>query len=188
MKPDRDFRARRHQYLLDEPESRFFARQASPRRDRHRQRELILEGVASGMVRSRRSGVPRAGGWIRQWDRLQCVQDQAAGFAAINLFVGIATKLLQSVRQYAHAAAAALPIAGFGEAGAMMPLCDARVEFAQIVGNRSEGALVFSKQGFEQFLFLALQGLNLFFLFGDRGFVFLEIRFRMLDETFGFFA
>src|SRR5271156_334567 len=146
MKPDRDFRARRHQYLPDEPESRFFARRVSPRRDRHRQRELILEGVASGMVRSRRSGMPRASGWIRQRDRLQCVQDQAAGFAAINLFVGIAAKLLQSVRQHTHAAATALAIASFGKAGTMMALGDARVEFAQIVGNRSEGALVFTKQ------------------------------------------
>src|SRR5208282_4791711 len=97
------------------------------------------------MVRSRRSGVSRAGSRIRQRNRLQSVEDQAAGFAAVNLFVRVAAKLLQGVRKHPHSAAAALPIAGFGKTGAMMAFGDARIEFAQVLGNRRQGTLTFGK-------------------------------------------
>ena len=129
---------------------------------------------------------PAAGSGQR--DRFERVKNQAAGFAAINLFIGIAAKLLQSVRQHAHAAAAALPIAGFGEASTVVAFGDARIEFAQILGNRSQGVFAFGDQGFEQLLFLGLQGFNLFFLFGDRGLVFLQIRLGVPNAALGLFA
>src|SRR5580704_238793 len=99
------------------------------------------------MARSRRSRVSRASGRIGQRNRLQSVQDKAAGLAAVNLFIGIAAKLLQSVRQHAHAATAALSIAGFSEAGAVVAFGDARIKLAQIFGDRSQSALALGKQG-----------------------------------------
>src|SRR5580704_6270616 len=140
------------------------------------------------MVDGGRSGALRAGSGARTRNGLQSVQDQATGLAAVNLFVGIASKLLQSMRQDTHAASAALPIAGFGEARAMMTFGDARVKFTKIFGNRSQGAFALRKQGFELLLFLGLQSFDFFSLFGDRRFVLLQIRFRMPDAAFRFFA
>jgi len=42
------------------------------------------------------------------------------------------------MRQDAHAATAALPVAGFGHGGAVVALGDARVKFAQIFRDRSD--------------------------------------------------
>src|SRR5580693_10440488 len=109
------------------------------------------------MVDGGRSGALRAGSRARNRNGLQSVQDQATGLAAVNLFIGIASKLLQSMRQDTHATSAALPIAGFGEARAMMTFGDARIEFTQIFGNRSQGVLAFRYQRIELLLFLGLQ-------------------------------
>src|SRR5580700_5913361 len=122
------------------------------------------------MVGGGRSGALRAGSRARNRNGLQSVQDQTTGLAAVNLFVGIASKLLQSMWQDTHAASAALPIAGFGKARAMMTFGDAHVKFTQIFGNRSQGALALREQRFEPLLFLGLQGFDLFSLFGDRRF------------------
>src|ERR1700680_2374809 len=122
------------------------------------------------------SSALRAGSTVRKRNRLQSVKDQATGFATVNLFIGITAKLLQSVWQ---ATAAALTIPGFGEASAMMPLGDARIKLAQILGNRSQSTFVLGKQRFELFLLLGLQGFDLFSLFRDRCLVFPEIRFRV---------
>src|SRR5271155_4151828 len=108
------------------------------------------------MVGGGRSGALRAGR-ARNRNGLQSVQDQTTGLAAVNLFVGIASQLLQSMWQDTHAASAALPVAGFGEARAMMTFGDARIKFTHIFGNRSQGSLALPKQRIELLLFLGLQ-------------------------------
>src|SRR5580700_4470215 len=70
----------------------------------------------------------------------------------------------------------------------MMTFGDARIKFTHIFGNRSQGALALPKQRIELLLFLGLQSFDFFSLFGDRRFIFLQIRFRMPDAAFRFFA
>jgi len=72
---------------------------------------VLADVSASGICRSRRSGVCGTSARIRDGDWFKGVKDQAAAFAAEDFFVGFQAQLLNDVRQNAHAAAVALAIA-----------------------------------------------------------------------------
>src|SRR5258708_31067520 len=98
-------------------------------------------------------GVARGGSRICRGNRFERVQNRSAAFAAKELVVGVLEKLLKNVRQDAHAAAAALAVAGFRERDAVVALANASVKNAQIFGDGCDGALALGKGRF-QILFL----------------------------------
>src|SRR5882762_11697901 len=72
------------------------------------------------------------------------------------------------MRQDAHAATAALAIAGFGHGGAVVALGNARVKLAQILRHGSDDSVALRKNRFELPFLLGPLGLN-FFSFGSNG-------------------
>src|SRR5260370_34850892 len=122
-----------------------------------------LAGVeASGICRGRRGCVGRSNSRIRNRNWFQSVKDEAAAFAAENLFAGFRAQLLKNMRQDAHAAAAALPVARFGHSGAVVALGGARVKLAQIFRDWSDDFFALGGGGFKLFFLLPSPRLNFF--------------------------
>ena len=71
------------------------------------------------------------------------------------------------MRQDAHAAAAALPIPGFGHRGAIVALGDARVKLAQIFRHGSNDSFALCKHSLELLFLLGPLRLNLFSFGGN---------------------
>ena len=91
------------------------------------------------------------------------------------------------MRQHAHAAAAALPIAGFGHGRAVVAFGNSRVEFAQIFRDGSDDFFAFGGGGVEMFLFLRALRLNFFSLGSDSLLGFFQPGLRDFHAAFDFF-
>src|SRR5260370_34472028 len=91
------------------------------------------------------------------------------------------------MRQDAHTAAAALPVAGFGHGRAAVALGNSRVKFAQIFWNGSDDFFAFGGGGVELFLLLPAQRLNFFSLGGNGLLGFFQPRLLALHAPFTFF-
>ena len=92
------------------------------------------------------------------------------------------------MRKDAHAAPAALPVAGFGHGRAVVTLGDARVEFAQIFRHRSDDFFALGGGGFELFLSFRSLRLNFFSFRGDGLLGFFQARLRNFYAAFDFFC
>src|SRR6266849_9156375 len=125
---------------------------------------------------------------IGRGNRLERIENQAAAFAAKEFLVGVLQKLLKDVRQDAHAAAAALAVAGLRERDAVVAFGDARIEFAQILGNGTQGAFALGEGRVQSFLFYGLQRFDFLALRGDGLLRFLERGFRGFDAALGIFS
>ena len=90
------------------------------------------------------------------------------------------------MRQDAHAATAALPVAGFGHGRAVVALGDARVKLAQIFRHGSDDFFVLRGGGFELFLFFRPLRLNFFPFRGDGLFGFPQAGLRDFHAAFDF--
>ncbi len=91
------------------------------------------------------------------------------------------------MRQDAHAATAALPVARFGHGRAAVALGDARVKFAQIFRHRGDDFFALGAGGFELFLFFRPLRLNFLPFGGDGLFGFLQAGFGDFHAAFDFF-
>src|SRR4029077_5170835 len=84
-------------------------------------------------------GAAVAGFRIGRGDGFERIQNQAAAFAAKEFVVGVLDELLKDVRQDAHAAAAALAVARFGQRDSVVALGDAFVKNTQIFRDGCDG-------------------------------------------------
>src|SRR5205814_119186 len=157
-----------------------------PRRTNRFHAELA-GGAPSGVCRSRRGSICGTRRGIRNRNRFQGVQDKSAALAAVNFFVGFRGHFLKNVRKDAHAAAAALAVAGFGHGRAVVSFGDARVQFAQIFRHRRDDFFALGGGGLQLFLFFRALGLNFFSLRGDGLLRFFQSRLRDFHAAFGFF-
>src|SRR5260370_21917662 len=128
--PARDGRAPRRQCSRDTPPQPAWAQRERRRRDFFH--EELEGGAASGICRDGGGCVRGTNGRICDRNWFQSVKNEATAFTAENFFVGFRAQFLKNMRQTAHAATAALPVAGFGHPRAVVALGNPRVHFATI--------------------------------------------------------
>src|ERR1700724_3850732 len=122
-------------------------------------------------------------------NRFEGIKNQAAAFTAKNfVVVGFLHQQLQNVRQNAHAAAAALAVAGLCQSGAVVAFSDAVIKDTQIFGNRSEGSFALCQRGFELLFSGGLLRFNVLTLGSHGGFGLLQIVFGIFEAAFDIFA
>jgi hypothetical protein len=91
------------------------------------------------------------------------------------------------MRQDAHAAPAALPVAGFGHGRVIVALGDARVKLAQIFRHRGDDFFALGSCGFELFFLLCSLRLNFFSFRGNGLLGLFQARLRDFHAAFDFF-